>query len=60
MQDCKRKANYVYMFPYSEYETKVDVGICVGQCGNRTGISMEKLSIHHTETVNYRIEQVSV
>ena len=45
MQDCKRKADYVYMFPYSEYETEVDVGICVGQCGNRTGISMNILPI---------------
>ena len=46
MQDCKRKADYVYIFPYSKYETKVDVGICVGQCSNRTGISMDMMCIN--------------
>ena len=32
MQECVRKPNYVYMFPGSKYQQRIDVGKCVGQC----------------------------
>ena len=38
LSSCERRPNNVYFFPDSKYQTKVDIGKCVGSCnGERIG-----------------------
>ena len=49
MQECVRKPNYVYMFPGSKYQQRIDVGKCVGQCTDNS--SLGKANSHYTNSL---------
>lgn len=36
LKGCVRKPSYLYMFPGSKYQQRVDVGKCVGQCSENS------------------------
>ena len=46
MQECVRKPNYVYMFPGSKYQQRIDVGKCVGQCIDNPNSTLGKTPIY--------------